>query len=164
MYGLKPVPFTLSIAAGCGAFHCPLVAGEGEQRKVLPVQVVGQVKNSREAGSSVQGLARRSRAVRLVPTAVWTLASQQPADAFGDRIGGVVARREKAEQCPGGLGWGARTHAAGVRVVVTAAGFAPSAVGILHHADPLRSLLDLRLMIVHADGFEAAQDQERAVD
>ena len=49
-------------------------------------------------------------------------------------------------------------------IVVAAAGFAPSAVGILHHANPLRRLLNLRLKMIDADGIEAAQHQEGSVE
>ncbi len=55
-------------------------------------------------------------------------------------------------------------HAAQGWVVVGADAFAPSAVGILHHAQPFRGLLYARLVVVHANRFESAQHQGCAVD
>ena len=49
-------------------------------------------------------------------------------------------------------------------IVVAAAGLAPAAIGILHHANPLRRLLNLRLKMIDADRLKPAQHQERAVD
>src|ERR1035437_10401796 len=69
-----------------------------------------------------------------------------------------------SSQRPGRLRRGAGSHAAGVGIVVAAAGLAPAAVGILHHANPLGSLLNLRLKMIDADGIQSAQHPKCAVD
>src|SRR4029077_5975633 len=66
--------------------------------------------------------------------------------------------------CPCSLRWGAGADAAGGGVIVRGTGFSPAAVGVLHHAQPFGALLDAGFVVVHADGFEAAQDQRGAVD
>src|SRR5580704_8400010 len=89
---------------------------------------------------------------------------QQPFDALGNRVASSITGREQAEDRPRGLRWGARADATGQRIVVAAAGFSPAAVGVLHHADPLGGLLNLRLVIPDADPFKATQDEECAVN
>src|SRR5271156_5152116 len=90
--------------------------------------------------------------------------AQQPFDALGNRVASRISGGEQTENGPRGLRRGARADAAGGGVVVAAAGFSPAAVGILHHADPLGCLLNLRLVVPDADGFKTPQDQEGAID
>src|ERR1700679_341818 len=67
--------FSLPSSAHQGALHSPAVSGQCQQREVLTIQVIRQVKNSREASSSVQCLTCRSIPCSLVPAAIRQLTS-----------------------------------------------------------------------------------------
>src|SRR5580698_4278319 len=160
MRGLKPTPaFKL-----LGLFHRALIVGERQEREIIPVLVVREIKDSREAGSSVNCLTAYAFVRALVPVPVRLLVFEQPADALSDAVAAVVAGGEQPENGPCRLRWRADANTARRWVVVAAAAFAPTAVGVLHHANPLGGLLDLRLVVPDADGFESAQNEKCAVD
>src|SRR5581483_1004327 len=151
-----------------GRGHCPLISRQRQQREVVAIERVSQVEHSWKSSAGDDGLTSTSLARALIPVSasllVDDLMAQQPFDALGHRVAAVVAGRQQPQKRPGGLGWSARANAAGDRVIVAAAGFAPPAVSVLHRANPLRCLLDLRFMVPYTDCLEAPQHQERAVE
>src|SRR5271166_471800 len=81
------------------AFEGTPVAGEGQQREVLPIEVIRQIKDPREAGRRVLGLAPRPAAGGLIPAAVWPSPGEEPADAPGGRIGPHASRHPPSGFC-----------------------------------------------------------------
>src|SRR5690348_65348 len=76
------------------ASHGPHVCGHRQQREVLPIQGIPQVKNSRKTGASVNRLLTHTRARGFVPAAIGTLPLEKPAHALGDGVRAVVTGRK----------------------------------------------------------------------
>src|SRR5215469_15837989 len=131
------------------------VGRKRDQWEVLAVHVVHQVEHPREAGAGVP---------LFIPRTIAALRLQQVGDAALQRVAARVIRCQESHHGPCGLRCRARTDALRVRVVVGATSLAPSPVGILHHTQPLGSLLNARLMMVHASRFQSPQDKHSAVD
>src|SRR6202011_4789281 len=134
--------------------HYLRVSREREQREILPVEVIHEVEDAREAGSGE---------IRFIPRSVFLLRAQQVGNASSDRIAAGVVHREQSQDRPGSLRGSTRAHPSGAGIVIRTAGLAPSAIGILHHSQPFGSLLDAGFVKVHADSFQSAQHQCRTI-
>src|SRR4029077_8960940 len=103
------------------------VGGQSEQRKILAIHVVLQIEHARESRAGV---------VVLVPRAVLLLSAQEVGNTARHGIAADVIGGHHAENGPSGLRRGALANSLPIRIVVRIAGLAPSAVRILHHAQP----------------------------
>src|SRR5208337_1924300 len=97
-------------------------------------------------------------------TAIVVLNVQQVGNPASQRLRAEIPARHQPNYRPGGLRSGAYAHALLVHILVGADGFAPSAVGILHHAQPLDCLLHHGIVTVEANGFQSAQHAHGAVN
>ena len=70
----------------------------------------------------------------------------------------------KSHHRPGRLRRRAGAYAACAGIIVRTATLAPSSIGILHHAQPLGTLLHIRLMMIHAYRFQPPENLHRAVN
>src|SRR5208337_64722 len=104
------------------------IARQRGQRKIEPIEMVLQIKHFWEACSGVE---------ILLPVAVGGLMVDEPVDGLSR--GGVVwpGGRQQAHRAPGGLRGGAFALSLEGRIVITEAGFAEAAVGLLHAAQPV---------------------------
>src|ERR1700712_997665 len=108
--------------------------------------MIAKVEHPWEARSGVVTLAISARH-QLVPRSMLVLTLGEPTNSLCDRIGAGVVCREEPEQGPCRLRGGRGADAALRGCIVGAAGFAPSASRVLHHADPLGGLLHGRLQV-----------------
>src|SRR5579885_3739617 len=143
--------------------HGAFIGRQGEQREIVPVFVVGEIKHTRKACSGVNRLTLPARSHAFVPASVSLLVVEEPANPFCDTVTAVVTCGEQPENGPCCLRGRADTHSARGWIVVASAAFTPTAIGVLHGADPFCRLLNLRLMVPDANRFKAAQNQECAV-
>src|ERR1019366_7061564 len=96
------------------------VCGQRQQREILPVHVVHQVKHSRKSRAGVE---------RLIPGTVAALRLQQIGDTVLQRIVARVIGGEQSHHRPRCLRRRAWTNSLGVGIVVGIASLAPSAIG-----------------------------------
>src|ERR1700738_5186729 len=84
--------------------HYLRVSREREEREILPVEVIPEVEDAREAGSGK---------IRFIPRSVFLLGAQQVGNTSCDRIAAGVVHREQSQDRPGSLRGSARTHTSG---------------------------------------------------
>src|ERR1041385_3810557 len=75
-----------------------------------------------------------------------------------------VTGGKKPENGPRRLRRGAGTNSARGRIMIRPDAFAPTTVRILDHPQPLGGLLDMWLVVVDADRFQASQHEVRTVN
>src|SRR5207249_7096651 len=77
------------LVAFCG--HDLLVSRQREERKILPVHVVAQIKDSWKTGAGE---------IRLIPRAIFLLGPQQVCDSSGDALAARVVSRKQPDDGP----------------------------------------------------------------
>ena len=123
-----------------------LSEGEGEEREVIAVERIGQVKNVGEAGAGGE---------IFIPGTVGFLAVHQELEAAAKDSGDGVLRGEEREQGPGGLGGRAgRGHEAVAGIA--GATFTPATVGILDRDHPAGGLANGVRGVEEAGGAQTA--------
>ena len=110
------------------------VSGERKRRKEMAVQMVVDVKITREPRAGV---------LRLVPRAVDLRVPKKAKATLAGRVGASPGQL-KRENGPRGLGGGAPPESGKRRIMIRIARFTPSAIGILYGEHPGRRALDHR--------------------
>src|SRR4051812_8010340 len=99
------------------------VGGESKQRPTVPIHVVFQIKDFREASAGD---------LVLGPTAVAILRAGEILEATNYARTAGVAKGAEAHYSPSGLRSGAWSLAFEHWIVVSVAAFTPAAIGVLH--------------------------------
>src|SRR5688500_16768228 len=118
------------LSPGCAVLlaHHFLVSGEGKEGPAIPIHVVFEVENFREAGAG---------GFEFGPTTVAVVSADEVIDA-ADEAGAIgIAEGAESHDGPRGLGGGAGTLALENGIVVGVAAFAPTAIGMLHALEPV---------------------------
>src|SRR5262249_22171380 len=100
----------------------------------------------------------------LLPTAIRLLRIEQVGNAATHAAARVIAGSEQSHQRRGSLGCRAGASAFARWIVIAAAAFAPSAVGILNGTDPLAGLDDAGFSGIYSGGAKSSQGEARPVD
>src|SRR5579871_2646266 len=100
----------------------------------------------------------------FVPAAIGPLSLQHVKNATLNRLAPCVSAGQQAHNRPRSLGRSTWPNTARRRIVIRSAGFAPSTVGVLHHAEPFDRLLHIGLMVIDADGLETAKHLHRPIN
>src|ERR1700688_4441308 len=111
------------------------ISGQGNQREILPVHVVHKVEHAWESRTGVIG---------FIPGTILVLRAQQISYSPSHAVAPRVAGGKKAHHRPCRLRRRAGADALQVWIVVGTTGFAPSAISVLEHTQPLSRLLYTR--------------------
>src|SRR5438067_12214778 len=131
------------------------IGREREQRKILPIHVVLQIKHPRETGAGN---------LRLVPRAIWALRRKQITETTLHARPIEFSARANPHDRPGSLRGRALTLAFEDRVLVRRASLTPAAVVILTALDPIAPTQNPILRHVLADGAQTAEHLPRSVN
>src|SRR5262249_12628869 len=135
------------------------ITSQRRQWKLVPILMIVDIKMAGETGAGE---------FSLRPTSVDILFVDQIINAHSHIVTVVIARGHQPDQGPGGLRRRAWAFTAGFRSLIRPAGLAPSAVAVLHAAQPRGGLFDL--IAFHVESYErrdraqSDQRQIRAVD
>src|SRR6202022_914320 len=99
-----------------------------------------------------------------IARAVLPLCPEQVAHASHYAVASRFLGGQQPEDGPGGLRRSAWPHAFRTGIVVRSAGFAPSTIRVLDHAEPLRGLLNIGLVMVNLHRLQPAQHLHGSVD
>src|ERR1051325_792694 len=130
------------------------VLGQRHQREVVPVVVIVQVEDTREAGSCPHGL--------LPGPGALTVDEVADAAPHGGATG--LSGGDEAHDGPRGLAGGGHADPLFAGVIVAGDALAPAAVAVLPFRQPARGATDIRGAHVLADAAQAAQHLPGAVD
>src|SRR6185437_16533842 len=124
------------------------------EREVVPVVMIVEIKDAREAGPGPR---------ELGPSPVLLRVEQvQDAAADGDAL--PLACRDEAHERPGGLAGRRGADALFAGMIVAGDALAPAAVAVLPRLEPADGAPDVGRLQVLADGLEAAQHLPGAVE
>src|SRR5260370_39613927 len=85
-------------------------------------------------------------------------------DAPGHGFAACIPGSEKPHDSPGRLRRCTRTYPLQSGIIIGVATLTPSAIGVLEHAQPLRRLLHVGLVVPYSHGFQTTQNTRGAVD
>src|SRR5262249_3114202 len=100
----------------------------------------------------------------LAPVAVRALRGNQIIDAGANGVALAFAGGEQGEQGPSRLRRGRRALSGERRIIVTAAGLAPTAAGVLHFSQPSDGATHHRILHVETNALQPAQYLPGAVE